>query len=1330
VKKFLSIQTRKLKILLYIFTGILFSVLIGTFLITNPVLFRGEVLQYLGGSQTPTGIGDIFIPNSYQARPGQIGEIEIITTRAIPSVTGLSFDLRYNKQKATISETVNLGGTALQGFFMDINTDKAWGATIALASGNPVSVPANTVLLKLTIELGAEEQLPLNSSITFTPENIVFLDANLQPVPTMIGAGKITITGAAVTPTAMVINKVTPESFLATANQSLIITGNNFSDQIEVYLGARKIRVDAKTTTQIQATVLAGQLAPSVYELTIVNNQGESVSKSNAVVVAGATTAIEFVPDDFITTPDRVRPDGESVITLWVSVTDPLGVSDIDKVSANLTALGINQATALFIPSTIMPHTATAMKRMYYLETTVPVTLPTAAVPYQVPVTATNKSGATTQNVIGVYVTAESSGSVSPEILEVTSSPTTALNPGKKISFLLKGQDKDGIAGLKTEINLVSLGGAPTLLTPITTYENISAETDYTQTQWFILKDYQLNINVQPGTYTLPIRLWDKTGLEDNDEIIVEISDSNADAPRIIDSYSTPRDTLPRGKEADFYVNARDANGAADIQEVIIDLGEIGGGPVKMSVVEGSAGEATNEITPGGEGTGSSVSVFKYEQWYVAQNFLIKTNIKEGVYQLPIKVTDKSGLTGTDDLQVRISISEDKPEILEMYTNPLGDIIPGEKVNFFARIKDLDGINDIDQAIINLIKIGGGPVALRPIQFGAKTNEKTDNSIATGTAATETDLSIQNTIFITTEDVPASDNTFSTEAETSIQRTSNWYALIDYPIPLDTKPGEYVLPLTVTDKSGQTTEKNIKIKIITPQQSSDLIPKVIVERAYTTPRIGVNDATAPLSIYVFIQHSSVLEKVIINLGTIAHARGISQVFSRDPLLSSNESAVKTDEEFSLGHMSADLAAETCPTNSDVILCMLKTVNEGTAGTWYKIDNIVINKDTYPSDQPYLVSIIATDENGRIGQGDIPIKVGSGEEYSATQAASPPQVHLAVATSPTTVEVLFSKPLNPDSIKLGGDNFTITRFEDISKYLNIKKVSINASHTIITLETNSKMTAREAYAVAVDEGVTDSLGKAIAVGAGNKARFIGFEASSAPPNIRTVTAVSPETVEVVFTNPLQPSSIDLTFDQTQAVSVAPRQPIGHLYYAGENFVIREVEENTPLGIKAVRFGADAHVVLIETDTQQSKRTYLLSASEIDSFSGYTAKKGTLNRYFTGYVSMLKDAAVIRRSADFNGDGKVDFLDFTVFASFYGQTFGGEIDGVKVEAITNTAAPAGEKAQPQNASASGAPEPSLEVKPKPDELPPTSPPASGNTSAEEGKEEVNLENLFTD
>jgi hypothetical protein len=112
---------------------------------------------------------------------------------------------------------------------------------------------------------------------------------------------------------------------------------------------------------------------------------------------------------------------------------------------------------------------------------------------------------------------------------------------------------------------------------------------------------------------------------------------------------------------------------------------------------------------------------------------------------------------------------------------------------------------------------------------------------------------------------------------------------------------------------------------------------------------------------------------------------------------------------------------------------------------------------------------------------------------------------------------------------------------------------------------------------------------------------------------------------MFYNPIKPSSLSLQGDDTK---------------------IWEIDHAVQLlKVQSVHF-KDGNTIVLHTDKQGYAKNYGLKILNVENSSGI--KEGTIEVFFKGYVSSMV--------GDLNGDGKVDFNDFTIFADVYRKAQG--------------------------------------------------------------------------
>jgi len=150
---------------------------------------------------------------------------------------------------------------------------------------------------------------------------------------------------------------------------------------------------------------------------------------------------------------------------------------------------------------------------------------------------------------------------------------------------------------------------------------------------------------------------------------------------------------------------------------------------------------------------------------------------------------------------------------------------------------------------------------------------------------------------------------------------------------------------------------------------------------------------------------------------------------------------------------------------------------------------------------------------------------------------------------------------------------------------------------------------------------------------NSVEFKAFDEKDfrGAPRISRVEAISPNEIKVYFNQQIKYSTV--------------RED-------GSNFVIFEQGGGAKyLKINGRQFGDNGKEIILSTDEQKAEQTYILQADKVANAAGTTLGRQD-NAMFSGFLPTYNNTELFRM-ADFNNDGKVDFLDFTIFASFYGK-----------------------------------------------------------------------------
>jgi len=747
------------------------------------------------------------------------------------------------------------------------------------------------------------------------------------------------------------------------------------------------------------------------------------------------------------------------------------------------------------------------------------------------------------------------------------------------------------------------------------------------------------------------------------------------------ESNAIPYRVPPDGEtEVTFWVLVEDLVDIGNVDTVTIDLEPIGGvRDQEMNEAEG--------LQPQGQ-----------------QFFTFTTTVdpvtptQDEPYQLDVQV--RKGAE-TDDGTVEIMVTYDvlggvPPTFDQAYVNPSTVAPDGiTEVTISAAVSDPDGAGTITSVVADLGPLGVGFVPLNSLDVAGQANEQTtgwyasdtftlSDTTAEGTytihitasddtgESTTTDLTLNVSTALTgpnidaarsyigpRKSVPKDDKTpfaihvmvgdpngvsdidtvnayFGTlglppaalmrDPNASESAKKALYSSADITIPPSTPLRVHEIEVVATDSTGGTANLILQIDVAPIGLLGDA-PIIFEDKGYTTPKVAINDGQTRLTLYAFVRDDDDdLESVVVNLS------GVGQV------------GPETPPDFGqVGAQAAQIGSGdgTCPTGSNTIVCMQPSFKEGRDGQWFILPDVTISSNTMQSSQPYEVAVIATDVTGKVDRGVIKVLVSTSEGFA--QDRNPPALIAAVPVGSSTVEVVFSESLSALSLASNGNQFTITDRSDISQTLNIVGATINAVGNVITLTTGEHEPGN-AYVLTGDNTLTDISGIALVPGKTSTADFDGFEDSDRQPVVHFVSATDQETVEIEFQRNLRPSSVKLG--------------------EGGDFDVKifESETSAPLSVNAVNFIESGKVLEVKTDRQKSGERYRLQIENIASSAGVKLKSA-VTKFFKAVKMAAIQYGLIQNQADLNGDGRVDFLDFTMFSSVYGQVFnnGGDMGG---------------------------------------------------------------------
>lgn len=780
--------------------------------------------------------------------------------------------------------------------------------------------------------------------------------------------------------------------------------------------------------------------------------------------------------------------------------------------------------------------------------------------------------------------------------------------------------------------------------------------------------------NFTTGIYDLIFDTQDKTSKNVSKGLIV----SSTQQPFEIisgESKAVPSKINPDGKtKVILYALVQDPVDIANVDSVTIDLGPIGGARAQAMVKD----------------TGLQK---KGQQFYTFET-TVNPNTPTSNTPYKLKVQARKGaqtVDGTVELLVTKDVLTSQPPTVDFVGLNPSVVSPDGKtpVKISAKISDPDGANTLNTVIADLTPLGLGFTPLKGLPTSNSSEQKTafyessefkipttvkqghykisvSASDETGeTAKLEASLEVSSSVSgpiidkdktylgprksvpkdgKTTVSINAmvSDNdgvddidsvvafptslglkpiTLTRDPKASTSAKSAFYSSPDFTIPPSAPVNVHNIEIIATDKSGGKGVLNLSLDVTYEDTVGDA-PLVLSKKSYTTPKMAVNDGKTRLTLYAFVRDDDQdLDSVIVNL------KGIGQVGPEVPA------------ELGAGGTPPATGTNGCPTGSNVIVCMKPSFTEGRDGQWFILPDVTISTRTAASNQPYLVEVIATDKGRKTGRGEIPVVVRDSANFTEDKTA--PEMIAAVPVSPGKIEVVFNESILASTVSSVGKEFTVTQKSDINKTLNVTGATMNVDGNIITL-TTEKQTPGEDY-VLTATGIQDVSGIGIVPGRGNSRSFEGFEESRKGPVAHLVAATDQETVEIEFQEALRPSSLKLGSSGSQR---------------GGDFDIRIAEaddRSKVLPIKSVKLLEGGKALEVKTEAMKSGARYHLQLENIASSGGNTLDNA-ISKFFKAIKYREVQQAAISQGADLNGDGKVDFIDFTLFSAAYGKNFG--------------------------------------------------------------------------
>lgn len=484
----------------------------------------------------------------------------------------------------------------------------------------------------------------------------------------------------------------------------------------------------------------------------------------------------------------------------------------------------------------------------------------------------------------------------------------------------------------------------------------------------------------------------------------------------------------------------------------------------------------------------------------------------------------------------------------------------------------------------------------------------------------------------------------------SVNIKSSIYNLSGIIIPTTTRVWWHEFQVVAYDKQWNETAVDVEIQVLDPSSwafdnSKDTIV-INEEKWYNEPTLSTNDWKTTFSMNVFIENQwHEIEDVILNFWSIA--------------------------KYIWWESSSD--SENCKNQTERIVCMKHSVKEWSNWQWFRLDNVVIPESVDPSTERYRIKTIAIQSWWRSVEWYSYITVS--DWTLPEDSLWSPKLQMAISTSETEVQLVFSNPLNTEKVVRW--NFKIANTDDDSDTIYIKSLKLNTDATVVTLETLNQESWKKYTVIANTEKLwlkEDSY-------TDNHKIFYWYNKENIAPQLINVEVLWETKIALTFDQWIMPTSLEDWW---------------------ENFLI--FEKNSPsktLKVLSKEFSSDTNkTIYISTDEQVMNKNYVMIIKNIQSaawvrfwdlkedliYSKWkyywitkefvwhnnveelhaSAKTKSLFelsnsvedecidfRDFTMFSKDYKDWVPSTEYFDYNFDNIINFLDFTIFSKQYWQ-----------------------------------------------------------------------------
>lgn len=1279
----------------------------------SPSQFSASIFNVSSNASMQNHESDLMIPH-YAAEKNETGEIEIRANKNLGNIAGFSFALLFPENYLT-ANNINVSGTILQdkGFFVQKNVSESGKISVVGATGGSgVEIAAGDLLLK--IEFTIEENTPLGSKIEISAERFSLISADLEEKIVTLSAGTLEflknssafleIQKISAKETGILEIEFSEEISEAALSQFSFLPSNAKNSETELIISGKKIEIsglDLVPNTEYQVFISdriksnGGKILPTN---TVINGQNWALGFSfypehvlqtiaiNTLKITGPQLATAYftqkIPADITLTKEDI------------SITSPS--TEIEKITLDISREFVTIETknenndrdlTQIFPKPTVALSSDFQKKLQ--DETIQYSLEIDSVesisPSHFSITFSEEisdddllalSGelnplygekiqiqrlekdAHTQTKIHVYTRPQEAGkfhrySIIPEKFHALNNKklggknsiifTTIQAENPEISRVEPVQFTQG------EISELHILGKnfSTIASEIsvkTGEEELEIVSVSSNGESLVVK---IPADIETGSKTI-ILSQGATILNKNDIFIVHAPEKTItiDSEK---SYSSPL-KVPNDNTTTYSLFALIDNpdGLANIEKVTVDMRPFEG----IAEVVMTAGEVVNN-----------------KQYFVIEDLVIPTTVatKNSAYELQVTAKSRFGSVSVGNISVFVTkdINASVAPEIKNFSVSQSTVSPGDTENpliFSAEIFDVDGNDDISKVIVDLTKLGLGvefleaknsgdsesktwffekkdivipptvsdgeyQIVLAAIDKTGEESRKTITIKVSRNANFRPEISLEESyispsseilkgqkfkIHIKVSDPSGSEDIESVSANLSAlglspisltkgatEGRSQWFSSEELEIPENINFGDKKITITASDTSGNFDSQKLSVQI-SGKTSTGFAPEVVTNRGYATPATAIPDGKTPFSAYIFVEDKDQdVSHVILQLGN--YAKFVGETLPSETL----------DE------------GKTC-LSTRTLLC-LKPILKEADGQWFFVNNLIVPRGIESGSEPYNLNVIAVDKTGKIGKGFFKMLVG---DSVSMQIHEKPYFRFASPLSPEKIQMVISSALAPENIKQ--EYFTISSAENSQDTLNISEISVSPDGKLVTLFTENQIPGKP-YFVQIN---TEKLGLRSQKQSDRIVEFSGYEIPS-----RT------KSIKIIENKSTSPKTFILRFNQKMNVLSAREK---------QNIKIFELGKKDQLDIISLEF-LSPEVLQVRTSEQTPGKTYEIYVNKFESTTGEKIQN-SIRKVTQGFtLSLAESLASLHHRADFNADKKVDFKDFTMFASVYGKTY---------------------------------------------------------------------------